>query len=125
MDPQQKIFTAVLTGLRAKGVDTYDGALPPAGVAYPFVYVADTDVTDAIMKNGSRERVSIVVHVWHNDTRTRGTFSTSLATVKSVLYGLEKKLRVSLVGLSQQTLADTTTDAPLLHGIVTAVFLVS
>lgn len=125
MDPQQKLFTALLMRLKAAGLDVYDGELPPEGTPYPFVYLADT-VSDArIYKAGVTETVSLTVHVWHNDTLTRGLFSQTLLAVKQNLYGLQTDTNASLVSLNQQTIADDTTDTPLLHGIITAGFLIS
>ena len=41
MDPQQELFTKLLTEIKALGYDVYDGFLPPDGTPYPFVYLAD------------------------------------------------------------------------------------
>ena len=125
MDTQQTIFTALLVALRAAGLDVYDGALPPAGTPYPFVYLADTVSDATIYKSGHTDRVSITAHVWHDDTMTRGTFSEVMRIVKQNLYRLEADLNASLISLNQQTLADDTTDTPLLHGIITAGFIIS
>jgi len=125
MDAQQRLFTALLVRLRAAGLDVYDGALPPEGTPYPFVYLADTASDARIYKSGVSESVSLSVHVWHNDTLTRGLFSQILLTVKQNLYGLQTDVNASLISLSQQTLADDTTDTPLLHGIIAAVFIIS
>ena len=42
MDPQQELFTELLTEIKALGCDVYDGFLPPDGTPYPFVYLADS-----------------------------------------------------------------------------------
>lgn len=42
MDPQQELFTKLLTEIKALGYDVYDGFLPPDGTPYPFVYLADS-----------------------------------------------------------------------------------
>ena len=38
MDPQQELFTKLLTEIKALelGYDVYDGFLPPDGTPYPF-----------------------------------------------------------------------------------------
>ena len=46
MDPQQEIFTRLLVDLKALGYDVYDGALPPEDTAYPFIYLADSQLID-------------------------------------------------------------------------------
>lgn len=46
MDPQQELFTKLLTEIKVLGYDVYDGFLPPDGTPYPFVYLADSQQTD-------------------------------------------------------------------------------
>ena len=46
MDPQQELFTKLLTEIKALGYDVYDDFLPPDGTPYPFVYLADSQLID-------------------------------------------------------------------------------
>lgn len=50
MDPQQELFTKLLTEIKALGYDVYDGFLPPDGTPYPFVYFADNQQIDEAIK---------------------------------------------------------------------------
>lgn len=36
MDPQQELFTCLLSEIRKRGYDVYDGGLPPEGAPYPL-----------------------------------------------------------------------------------------
>ena len=123
MDTQQALFSATLMSLLAQGLTVYDGALPPDGTPYPFVYLGESFGNDLIYKNGSRSEVTQTVHVYHNNLKTRGTFSNALRKVKQCFYSLEASGQITLTSLSQQVLPDDTTDQPLLHGIVEATFL--
>lgn len=123
MDPQQELFTAILTALRAEYPDSvYDGLLPPDTTPYPFIYIADSTLTDTPNKTAVFGNVSQTIHVWHDDPHQRGTVSAMMLKVKDILRGLEKTNNFKWVcnDLSQQILADTTTNAPLLHGIIEA-----
>ena len=46
MDPQQELFSELLTKIREKGYDVYDGFLPPKNTPYPFIYLADSTQID-------------------------------------------------------------------------------
>ena len=75
MDPQQELFTKLLTEIKALGYDVYDGFLPPDGTPYPFVYLADSQQTDDANKTAVFGNVYQTIHVWHNNPRQRGTVS--------------------------------------------------
>ena len=122
MDPQQELFTAVrqmLVGLFGED-SVHDGMLPPEGTPYPFVYLGDTVQDDTPNKSAVFGRVSLTIHVWHNDPHQRGTVSEMLLQIKTVLRGIEhtKNFGWMVDGINQQILPDNTTTQPLLHGIV-------
>ena len=54
MDPQQELFSAILTALRTEYKDTeieiYDAFLPPDGTPYPFIYLANNQQIDQSTK---------------------------------------------------------------------------
>ena len=84
MDPQQELFTKLLTEIKALelGYDVYDGFLPPDGTPYPFVYLADSQLIDDANKTAVFGSVHQTIHVWHNNPRQRGTVSKMLLAIK-------------------------------------------
>jgi hypothetical protein len=125
-DKQQKIYTALLIELRRLGTglfDVYDGALPPEGTAYPFVYLGENQELDGLLKGAISARVEQTIHVYTNNLRARGTFSAVMARCKQACYNITKEdSSVMLSSISAQVLPDTTTAVPLLHGVIDASF---
>lgn len=124
MDPQQELFSALrkaLVGEFGEGT-IYDSVMPPENTPYPFVYLADAIQTDMDLKGAVIGEVSITVHVWHDDPKARGTVSDMMLRIKKRAREIERTkdrswmIRNNLT--SQRIIADTTTKAPLLHGIV-------
>ena len=109
MDPQQELFTCLLSEIRKRGYDVYDGGLPSEGAPYPFVYLADCRQTDRSNKN---------------TVRRRGRVSAMLADLKQICRRLEHTPGFSwmVVNIDQRILADTTTKQPLLHGFLEVEF---
>ncbi len=129
IDPQQELFTAYKLSLEAMGYAVYDGELPPEksednpeGAEYPFIYLGDFPQNDKVLKNAVTGAVLPTVHIWHNNTRQRGTVSKMLLDVKKVIYQTEKTKGFSWLvqSVEGQIIPDNTTKTPLLHGIVTA-----
>lgn len=124
MDPQQELFSALRKALVEEfGEGTiYDAVMPPENTPYPFVYLADAIQTDMDLKGAVIGEVSITVHVWHDDPKARGTVSDMMLRIKKRAREIERTkdrswmIRNNLT--SQRIIADTTTKAPLLHGIV-------
>lgn len=128
MDPQQELFTAVLVELRKRYPDqVYDTFLPPEGTPYPFIYLADSVLTDKANKTAVFGNVSQTIHVWHDNPRQRGIVSQMLLQIKQICRHLEHtgNFSWSVQDLNQRILPDTTTNQPLLHGIVEVTFLFS
>jgi hypothetical protein len=124
MDPQQELFTWLLTEIRKRGYDVYDGGLPPGEVPYPFVYLADSQQTDRTNKNAVFGTVYQTNHVWGSTPRKRGTVSAMLLEIKGICRSLEHTPDFSWMveNINQRILADTTTKQPLLHGILEVEF---
>ena len=127
MDPQQELFTALLTAINAKGLtdyNVYDGALPPDLTPYPCVYLADSQMQDDANKTAVFGRVTQTIHVYSNDVRRRGTLSGILLSIKTIARNLErtKSFTWMLSDVSQHILPDTTTSEPLLHGVLELTF---
>ena len=128
MDPQQELFSALLVALKKEYPDSvYDTFLPPEGTPYPFLYLADNDQNDRENKSAVFGTVSQTIHVWHSNPRQRGTVSQILLQAKQICRKLEHtgNFSWSVQSLNQRILPDTTTNQPLLHGIVEVTFLFS
>ena len=128
IDPQQSMLTALLLRLReeyARKMKVYDTFLPPKGTPYPFIYLADNNMTD---DNGNKTQLLGTVtqsfDVWHDDPLKRGTVSAILATIKSICYDLQRTNGYAWMVdyVDQSILPDNTTGTPLLHGRLTVTF---
>lgn len=82
MDPQQELFTKLLTEIKSLGYDVYDGFLPPDGTQYPFVYLADSQQIDEANKTAVFGSVHQTIHVWCDNPKRRGTVSKMLLSIK-------------------------------------------
>lgn len=115
MQAQQELFTYFKTQLNA-----YDGQLPPKGTPYPFYYLADTRQQFGASKSQDYGYVTLVVHIWHNKEKERGTVSEMMNTVLNTAGNLTETstFKWSLIRneTEQQILADNTTTPPLMHG---------
>lgn len=115
MQAQQELFTYFKTQLNA-----YDGHLPPKGTPYPFYYLADTRQQFGASKSQDYGYVTLVVHIWHNKEKERGTVSEMMNTVLNTAGNLTEtsNYKWSLIRneTEQQILADNTTTPPLMHG---------
>lgn len=122
MDAQQEYFTALKLGIEAKGYKVYDGALPPDDTPYPFVYLGEFRQSDNELKNAVTGTVYPMIHVWHNNTRQRGTVSKILLDIKTVCRQINRTSNYAWLArnVNGQILADNTTKTPLLHGVVEA-----
>ena len=121
-DPQQELFTAYKLSLETMGYAVYDGELPPEGTPYPFIYLGDFRQSDQMYKNAVTGTVYPTIHVWHNNSRQRGTVSDMLLDIKWTIYQLTKTENFSWLTQSVDTIIrpDDTTKTPLLHGTVYA-----
>lgn len=124
MDPQQELFTALLLAVREQGYDVYDGALPPDGTPYPFVYLADSHQVDSANKTAVFGSVYQTIHVWHDSPHKRGTVSQALLELKQVCRALDRTASYAWFtkNVDQRILSDNTTKTPLLHGLLEVEF---
>lgn len=124
MDPQQELFTALLTAIQTLGYDVYDGYLPPKGTPYPFVYVGEVQQVDEANKSAVFGKVHATVHVWHNTPKQRGTVSQMLLNIKTACRNLRYTQGFSwdVRNIDQRILPDDTTETPLLHGVLDVEF---
>lgn len=120
MDPQQEIFTELITKLKEIGYGVYDGVLPPEDTPYPFIYLADSQQIDDTNKTAIFGNVYQTIHVWHNDPKQRGTVSAILLAVKDVCRKVRHTKNFSwyVTNIDQRILADNTTKQPLMHGVL-------
>lgn len=124
LDPQQELFGRLLVKLRAAGFYVYDGVLPPADTPYPFVYLGDNQQIDQDTKGAVIGTIYQTIHVFHDNVRERGRVSDMLYQIKTVCRGLghTAHFSFSVHGVDQQILPDTTTETPLLHGVLSVAF---
>ena len=124
VDAQQELFTELFLKLKEQGFDVYDGALPPDGTPYPFVYLGDCRQSDRQTKSQIMGSVYINIHVWGNNPRKRGEISRMLLAIKQTCRSIGHTSNFAwMVGdLTQRIIPDNTTKTPLLHGIIEAEF---
>lgn len=120
MDPQQELFTKLLTEIKALGYDVYDGFLPPDGAPYPFVYLADSQQIDEANKTAVFGSVHQTIHIWCDNPKRRGTVSKILLAIKNICRKLEHtdNFAWDVRNVNQRILPDKTTKQPLLHGLL-------
>lgn len=120
MDPQQELFTKLLTEIKALGYDVYDDFLPPDGTPYPFVYLADSQQIDEANKTAVFGSVHQTIHIWCDNPKRRGTVSKMLLAIKNTCRKLERtdNFAWDVRNVNQRILPDKTTKQPLLHGLL-------
>ena len=120
MDPQQELFTILKLKLEELGYDVYDGFLPPKNTPYPFIYLADRHLIDDANKSAVFGNVYQTVHIWHNNSKKRGTVSKMLLDIKNTARKIDKTDNFSwfIIDVEQNILADTITSTPLMHGVL-------
>jgi hypothetical protein len=119
-DPQQEIFSELKIRLEAKGYAVHDGFLPPESTPYPFVYMGDSQQIDDENKNAVFGNVIQTIHVWHNNPKRRGDVSQILLDIKQTCRAISHTASFawSVRNVTQNIIPDTTTSAPLLHGVL-------
>lgn len=124
MDPQQELFTALLTEMRRLGYAVFDGELPPRKTPYPFIYLSDSHLIDDANKGAVFGTVLQTIHVWHDSPKKRGSVSKMCLEIKTACRKLEKTRGFSWYckNVSQRILTDATTKTPLLHAVIDAEF---
>ena len=105
MDPQQELFSALLLELKKQYPDSvYDTFLPPEGTPYPFIYLADSDLTDKANKTAVFGNVSQTIHVWHDNPRHSSTdASADQADLQTT--GTYRQLLLVRAGLKSENIA--------------------
>lgn len=104
-------------------MDVYDGALPPDGTPYPFVYLGDSQQIDELTKGYAIGTVYQTVNVWGTFEK-RGAVSRLLLEIKNVCRELNqtKNFRWFCRGVDQRISPDDTTSEPLMHGVLDVTF---
>ena len=120
IDPQQELFSKLLTEIKSLGYDVYDGYLPPDGTPYPFVYLGDFRQSDRANKTAVFGTVYGTIHVWSNTPKNRGTVSKMILESKKICRKIEHTENFSwyVRNMEQRIIPDTTTKQPLLHGVI-------
>lgn len=121
---QQSVFSELIIRLRKLYPNSvYDGALPPKGTQYPFIYLGETTEDARIVKKhrkGNPADITQTIHIWHNNPRQRGRLSGIADTIEDVCYNLTS---AECVGYGSRILPDKTTAEPLLHAVITVDFI--
>lgn len=127
IDPQQELFTRLKIDLEGMGQAVYDGAIPPDGTPYPFVYLGDFRLTDIDTKTQVNGMVYATIHVWSNTPKNRGTVSKMLLDIKRACRHISQtdNFAWAVREIDQRIMPDTTTSQPLLHGVIEAGFFFS
>lgn len=120
MDPQQELFTKLFMELKKLRYGVYDGFLPKENTPYPFIYLADSQLTDDSNKSAVFGNVFQTIHVWSDSPRSRGTLSKILLSIKDVLRKIDRtdNFSWSVLNIDQRIFTDNTTKTPLLHGVI-------
>lgn len=94
--------------------------MPPEDTEYPFVYLADVQQNNTILKNAITGLVYPTIHIWHSTPKQRGTVSTMIAQIFNVCLKIEhtKNYAWFVRDCNSRIITDTTTKVPLMHGII-------
>lgn len=116
MTPQRRIWIDV----RMISVELYGAYCVydyiPKDVKMPFIFIGEQfNQMDRLQKDYLNGRTQVTVHVWHDDYKKRGTLSTMLGNIEQ---SVRDKYKSNLIEANTQILADNSTGASLLHGIV-------
>ncbi|SIT91705.1 hypothetical protein [Edaphobacillus lindanitolerans] len=120
--PQQIIYDAVFKASQNAGYRTFD-FLPAEDEAYPFVFIGEQLDDDLIYKSVVLGEVRQTVHIYHN-YRGRGELTGMVHELRKRLWVLGKTegQPFKTKAVHGQVIPDNSTGAPLLHGIIEAVF---
>lgn len=114
MTPEQKIFTKIRMLCVDLGYDVYDYL--PGDVDYPFVFIGEQFKQDErINKDKLNKSTQVTVHLYHNNYRQRGTFTTMMNNIERAI---RSEYRHCGELIDTQILFDNSTNTPLLHGIL-------
>lgn len=124
IDPQQELFVRLKKDLEALGYSVYDGVMPPENTPYPFIYLGESQQNDDANKTAVFGNAFQTIHVWHNNTKQRGTVSKMLLDSKTVCRKVmhTPNFAWDVRNVSQRIIPDTTTSVPLLHGVLDVEF---
>lgn len=129
MGPQQELFTTIMTTLLScLPCRVYDGALPPSGVSYPFVYMGETMQSDIQNKSCVGGTVIQTIHVWSDKPTMRGELSGIIDQITMWIRRLPKRtFSFELKKLNTRILYDDVENqgkggAVLMHGIINCTF---
>lgn len=126
MSPDFELFNAIRRLLNARlNIDVYDSDLPGPEAPYPFVFIQDPNtVEDFYVKGGVFGQVSIIIDVWQDNPRKKGTVSDWLFTIRRLLNSIDDTDSYSWCVSEAQTSFsnDNTTGQVLLRGMLQVTF---
>lgn len=113
ISPLQGVYTRLRKLCVDTGYDTYD--YRPGEVAYPFIFLGEQfKQNERLSKDGLTPRTQITVHVWHNNQKKRGTFTSILEDIEN---GIIREFGVRGEDIRVNVLDDPE-DSSLIHGVV-------
>ena len=116
--PQQEIYMTVKRLIHDLGYSVHEYL--PGSSEYPFVHLGEQfeqrNWTNKDMPTGQTQ---LTIHVWHT-VRNRGSLTRMMNDIENEMWRLKSTSRFSLEmnNTNKQVLTDTTTNTPLLHGII-------
>lgn len=123
LDPQQELFIKLKLLISDLGYDVYDGEFPD-GVAFPFVYLADSVTEDRQTKGVIYGQATQQIHIFHDDPEQRGTVSAMLYRIKRNIRELTTDTyKWNCNFMRQQISDDNSTGQKMLHGALEAEYL--
>jgi hypothetical protein len=122
MDPQQELFSYLLVTLKKEYPDmVFDGVMPPEETPYPFIYLADSQLIDDFSnKSVIFGNVYQTIHVWHNNSRQRGTVSNIGSNIKDIARNLvyTDNFKWDIRNINQRIISDDSTSITLMHCVI-------
>lgn len=113
ISPLQKVYTRIRQVCVATGYDVYD--YRPDEVEYPFIFLGEqVKQNDRLHKDGLTYRTQVTLHVWHNNPRQRGTFTSILDEIER---GIIEEFGVRGEDIYVTILGDPE-DSRLIHGVI-------
>lgn len=117
ISPEQQVFTR----LRRLCIEEFGESKvfdyqPPEGTSYPFIHVGEQFSQNVREhKDGLGKHTQVVVHVWHNNWRQRGTVTGMMHLIERAII---KEYGVDGESINSRVIEDNSTGVTLLHGIV-------
>lgn len=123
MGPQQEIFTLCLLKSKELFKNVYD-YIPGPKTEYPFVFVGAQHSRDKPNKSSIFCDVDQEIHFYQNNMKKRGDMTGMMTKLIYELRKIKytKNYNIRIKDSTQRVIFDTSTDTPLLHGVLYITF---